>query len=83
MVQQQGIRQARHEAGVDGSTAERTSAPHEGNEGGRKEQIERRDIYADESCEGFPILSDNIDPKGEYVEWNDIERILRKRESNV
>jgi hypothetical protein len=43
----------------------------------------RRDIYADESCEGFPILSDNIDPKGEYVEWNDIERILRKRENNV
>ena len=40
---------------------------------------ERRDIYADESCEGFPILSDNIDPKGEYVEWYDVERILLKK----
>lgn len=39
----------------------------------------RRDIYADESCEGFPILSDGMDSKGEYVEWYDVERILRKR----
>ncbi len=39
----------------------------------------RRDIYADESCEGLPILSDSIDPRGEYVEWNDVERILLKR----
>jgi hypothetical protein len=39
----------------------------------------RRDIYADESCEGLPILSDSIDPSGEYVEWNDVKRILLKR----
>jgi hypothetical protein len=39
----------------------------------------RRDIYADESCDGVPILSASIDPRGEYVEWNDVERIILKR----
>jgi hypothetical protein len=39
----------------------------------------RKDIYADESCDGFPILSNSIDSKGTYVEWYDVERILRKR----
>jgi hypothetical protein len=39
----------------------------------------RRDIYAAEDSGGVTILSDNIDPKGEYVEWNDVKRILLKK----